>query len=83
MPREVADWSPNPEQLYTQSELRDILTKTIQGLPSSFRHKCHGSEACIGHRTILVIRVVERKQVEKEKIRLMSSPPRRWRSDRE
>src|SRR5512142_2365856 len=37
MPREVADWSPNPEQQYTQSELRDILTKTIQGLPSSFR----------------------------------------------
>jgi len=37
MPREVADWSPNPEQLYTQGELRDILTKTIQGLPSSFR----------------------------------------------
>ena len=37
MPREVADWSPNPEQLYTQAELRDILTKTIQGLPSSFR----------------------------------------------
>jgi len=37
MPREVADWSPNPEQLYTQSELRDILSKTIQGLPSSFR----------------------------------------------
>jgi RNA polymerase sigma-70 factor (ECF subfamily) len=37
MPREVADWSPNPEQLYSQSELRDILTKTIQGLPSSFR----------------------------------------------
>jgi len=37
MPREVADWSPNPEQLYTQAELRDILSKTIQGLPSSFR----------------------------------------------
>src|SRR5512146_843135 len=37
IPREVADWSPNPEQLYTQSELRDILTRTIQGLPSSFR----------------------------------------------
>jgi RNA polymerase sigma-70 factor (ECF subfamily) len=37
MPREVADWSPNPEQLYSQSELRDILTKTIQGLPPSFR----------------------------------------------
>jgi RNA polymerase sigma-70 factor (ECF subfamily) len=37
MPREVADWSPNPEQLYSQSELRDILGKTIQGLPPSFR----------------------------------------------
>ena len=37
MPREVADWSPNPEQQYSQEELRDILTRTIQGLPSSFR----------------------------------------------
>src|SRR5574337_578492 len=33
MPREVADWSPNPEQLYSQSELRDILSRTVQGLP--------------------------------------------------
>ncbi len=37
MPREVADWSPNPEQQYTQAELRDILSKTIQGLPAGFR----------------------------------------------
>ncbi|HYE25716.1 MAG TPA: sigma-70 family RNA polymerase sigma factor [Clostridia bacterium] len=37
MPREVADWAPNPEQLYTQAELKDILSKTIQGLPPSFR----------------------------------------------
>jgi RNA polymerase sigma-70 factor (ECF subfamily) len=37
MPREVADWSPNPEQQYSQAELKDILTRTIQGLPSSFR----------------------------------------------
>ena len=37
MPREVADWSPNPEQLYTQAELHDILGRTIQGLPPSFR----------------------------------------------
>jgi RNA polymerase sigma-70 factor, ECF subfamily len=37
MPREVADWAPNPEQLYTQAELKDILGKTIQGLPPSFR----------------------------------------------
>jgi len=37
MPREIADWSPNPEQLYRQGELKDILRKTIQGLPASFR----------------------------------------------
>src|SRR5579871_3679624 len=37
MPREVADWGPNPEQLYGQSELGDILQRTIQGLPQSFR----------------------------------------------
>src|SRR3979411_2029552 len=37
LPREVADWSPNPEQQYNQAELRDILTRTIQGLPPSFR----------------------------------------------
>jgi len=37
MPREIADWSPNPEQMYTQAELKDILGKTIQGLPPSFR----------------------------------------------
>ncbi len=37
LPREVADWSPNPEQQYNQAELRDILDRTIQGLPTSFR----------------------------------------------
>jgi len=37
MPREVADWAPNPEQLYSQGELKEILGKTIQGLPPSFR----------------------------------------------
>jgi len=37
MPREVADWAPNPEQLYDRSELKEILSKTIQGLPTSFR----------------------------------------------
>src|SRR5262249_30798605 len=37
LPREVADWTPNPEQQYGQAELRDILTRTIQGLPASFR----------------------------------------------
>ncbi len=37
IPREVADWSPNPEQQYSQAELREILTRTIQGLPAGFR----------------------------------------------
>ena len=37
LPREVADWTPNPEQQYNQAELREILTRTIQGLPASFR----------------------------------------------
>ena len=37
LPREVADWSPNPEQLYKQGELNDILSRTINGLPASFR----------------------------------------------
>ena len=35
--REFADWSPNPEQQYNQAELNDILSRTIQGLPASFR----------------------------------------------
>src|SRR5262249_12397277 len=37
VPREVADWSPNPEQQYSQAELRGILDRTIHGLPASFR----------------------------------------------
>ena len=37
MPREIADWTPNPELLYNQAELKDILSRTIQGLPTSFR----------------------------------------------
>src|SRR5437868_1089691 len=37
LPREVADWSPNPEQQYSQAELREILSRTIQGLPPGFR----------------------------------------------
>ena len=31
MPREVADWSPNPEQLYSQAELKDILEQDHSG----------------------------------------------------
>ncbi len=37
IPRDFAEWRPNPEQLYGQSELSQILRKTIQGLPPGFR----------------------------------------------
>jgi RNA polymerase sigma-70 factor, ECF subfamily len=37
MPRDLADWSPDPEALYGQSEMGDILRRTIQGLPPGFR----------------------------------------------
>jgi RNA polymerase sigma-70 factor (ECF subfamily) len=32
VPLEVADWAPNPEELYKTSELRYILTKTLEKL---------------------------------------------------
>jgi RNA polymerase sigma-70 factor (ECF subfamily) len=32
LPREVIDWAPNPEQLYSVSELRNILIQTIEEL---------------------------------------------------
>ena len=37
VPRDFADWAPNPEQNYNQAELKEILSKTIQGLPPGFR----------------------------------------------
>ena len=62
MPREVANWSPNPEQLYNQAELRDILGKTIQGLPPSFR-------------TVFVLRDVEGLSTEETAQALELSVP--------
>src|SRR5216683_609469 len=62
MPREVADWSPNPEQLYGQSELGDILKKTIQGLPPGFR-------------TVFVLRDVEGLSTEETAETLSLSVP--------
>lgn len=62
MPREVADWSPNPEQLYGQSELGDILGKTIQGLPAGFR-------------TVFVLRDVEGLSTEETAEMLELSVP--------
>jgi RNA polymerase sigma-70 factor, ECF subfamily len=37
IPRDFADWSPNPEQQFNQNELGDILRKTIKGLSPGFR----------------------------------------------
>ena len=37
VPRDLADWAPDPEQNYNQAELGEILRKTIQGLPQGFR----------------------------------------------
>jgi RNA polymerase sigma-70 factor, ECF subfamily len=51
MPREFADWSPDPEQQFRQSELNDILARAIQGLPASFR-------------TVFVLRDVEGMSTE-------------------
>ena len=46
LPRDVADWAPNPEQLYGASELRKILIGSLQELGS-------------GLRTVFVLRNVE------------------------
>jgi RNA polymerase sigma-70 factor (ECF subfamily) len=37
LPREVIDWAPNPEQLYSVSELRNILNKNIEELQPILR----------------------------------------------
>lgn len=62
MPREVADWSPNPEQIYGQNELGDILKKTIQGLSPAFR-------------TVFVLRDVEGLSTEETAETLSLSVP--------
>ncbi len=35
--REIAVWAADPEQIYSQEELRDILASAIEGLPPIFR----------------------------------------------
>ena len=37
LPREIASWDPSPEQRYAQTELREILDRTIHTLPPIFR----------------------------------------------
>ncbi|HLY60374.1 MAG TPA: sigma-70 family RNA polymerase sigma factor [Terriglobia bacterium] len=41
VPREFADWSPNPEQLLAQSELQSILDNAARSLPPTFRTVFH------------------------------------------
>jgi len=62
VPREIADWAPNPEQNYTQAELGEILQKTIQGLPAGFR-------------TVFVLRDVEGLSTEETADALELSVP--------
>src|SRR3954449_8727772 len=62
IPREIADWSPNPEQLYDQGELKEILQKTIQGLPPGFR-------------TVFILRDVEGLSTEETAAALELSVP--------
>ena len=37
LPADVADWSPNPEQLYSRVELQEIFRKTFEELPPILR----------------------------------------------
>jgi RNA polymerase sigma-70 factor (ECF subfamily) len=37
LPIEVTDWAPNPEQLYWASELRHILTQTLEAVRPPLR----------------------------------------------
>lgn len=62
IPREFADWSPNPEQMYGSEETADILKKAIQGLPPNFR-------------TVFVLRDVENLSTEETAQALELSVP--------
>jgi len=37
LPLDLADWSPNPEQMCSRSELREILQTALETLPQSLR----------------------------------------------
>src|SRR5215470_7930598 len=69
-PREVADWAPNPEELYRRSELRDILIKALEGLRPILR-------------TVFVLRDIEELSIDQTAEILHLTPPavkaRLWR----
>jgi len=71
LPREVADWAPNPEELYRASELRDILIKTLEELRPILR-------------TVFVLRDIEGLSID-ETVEVLSLTPsevkaRLWRA---
>jgi len=37
IPRELADWKPNPEQIYAQAQMESILRDAAQKLPTTYR----------------------------------------------
>lgn len=41
IPREFADWGPNPEESLAQSELQAALLEAVESLPFSCRAVCH------------------------------------------
>jgi RNA polymerase sigma-70 factor (ECF subfamily) len=70
-PREVADWAPNPEELYRVSELQDILIKALEGLRPILR-------------TVFVLRDIEELSIDQTAEILHLTPPavkaRLWRA---
>lgn len=36
LPQEIADWRPDPEQIYSRQELRAILERALSGLPQHY-----------------------------------------------
>ena len=71
LPREVADWALDPEERYRASELRDILTRALEGLRPILR-------------TVLVLRDIEELSIAEtaEILGLSSSAvkARHWRA---
>lgn len=62
IPRDFAEWRPNPEQNYSQAQLAEILRKTIAGLPPGFR-------------TVFTLRDIENLSTEETAAALRLSVP--------
>jgi RNA polymerase sigma-70 factor (ECF subfamily) len=60
-PRDVADWAPNPEELYRTSELRNILVKVFEELRPILR-------------TVFVLRDIEGLSIDQTAEILVLSP---------